>query len=339
MRNKLVVAKFGGTSAATKQTRVQIIDNISKLRDAGNNVVVVISAMGRSGAPYSTDTLLSLIREDSDKKTFDLLVSCGETIAACVLCDELQASGFKAEALTGPYAGIKTDGVYGSSRFTGMDTSIVFDLLKEGTIPVITGYQGAGPDGRVTTMGRGSSDLSAVEIGGYLKADAVLIYSDVEGIAKADPRLWSEAPYIEKIDYDDILALASWGFKVIHPGAVAAAQRSGVPVKALSTFKSGKGTDICRLDRPAQGFIGAAVLRNMSVGKEETSLSLGSGLFASPKGEKAVITILCRPLAELPSDLVPSGSVKTVSDGLVHIVVDDSSVKDVLCGICKYLEK
>ncbi len=334
---KLTVAKFGGTSVADRASREYVMERIREIRSGGSDVVVVISAMGRKGAPYSTDTLLSLIREEPDPRVFDLLVSCGEIIAACVLSDELQAKGIPAEPLTGAYAGIKTDGVFSRSKFVGMDTTRVRSLLAEGVIPVITGYQGAGPDGFTTTMGRGSSDLSAVEIGAYLKADEVLIYTDVPGIAKADPRVWKDAPFIGRIDCGDILALASWGFKVIHPGAVSAGMRAGIPVSVLSTFSSGKGTVICELPEPAEGFIGAALLRHFSVGPEESELPLGGGLFASPGGDRSVITVLSRPAAAIPAGLLPEDASALEDNGLIHIIVSDGDADETLRKICVYL--
>jgi aspartate kinase len=180
MPKPIVVMKFGGTSVAEAEGRAAAIRRIRRVQDEGCAAVVVVSAMGRRGQPYATDTLLSLAPE-GDAAGRDLLMSCGETISACVMASDLLEHGVRAVPMSGADARIRTDGAFGRAEITGMDVSAVAALLEEDAVPVITGFQGLGPDGRVTTLGRGGSDTSAVEIAGYLGAREALIFTDVPG--------------------------------------------------------------------------------------------------------------------------------------------------------------
>ena len=339
MKKELIVVKFGGTSVATRDSRSLVISHIEELIGSGKDVVVVVSAMGKAGSPYATDTFLEMVREDSRPEIIDLLASCGETIAACVLSDELEAAGHRAAPLTGAYAGIKTDGRFGKASFLDMDTSYVESLIEQGMIPVITGYQGIGPDGKVTTMGRGSSDISAVEAAARLGASQVLIYSDVPGICKADPDEMPEAPVIEAIDYDDIVELARWGFKVVHPEAVMAAKRAGITIRVKSTFVQSSGTKICQVPGRSGGFLGAALLRSRSLTEKENMRSLGNGLFVHKKGELSVITVLNRPKEPIPAFILPNEARQLENGGLVHIMVPDGLAAETLKKVCRYFSE
>lgn len=343
-KKSLAVVKFGGTSVATKVGRARAIGHIRQLYQQGPDVVVVVSAMGRKGQPYATDTLLGLVDPDCEKETRDLLMSCGETISACVMADQLTKAGIPARSMTGSQAGLRTDGVFGSAQVTGMDPKPVRMLLANGVVPVITGFQGAGPDGRITTLGRGGSDTSAVEIGGYLGASQVIIYTDVPGIAAADPRLWPQAPYLSEIDYTDILSLASWGAKVVHPRAVKAGWDHQVPVWVRSTFDDEPGTVIRTLDKQATGLLGVAVLQDCAVvkdGGDAETLSLGEAGYAAPgKGNTAVITVLFRPLpAEITGFLqgLPANTQAVRDQELLHLLVPDNDVPIVLPALCEHL--
>lgn len=340
----IAVVKFGGTSVATEDGRTQAIGHIRLLRQQGLDVVAVVSAMGRKGEPYATDTLLGLVDAASAKETRDLLMSCGETISACVMADRLTKAGIPARPMTGPQAGLRTDGVFGSAQVTGMDPAPVQKLLADGMMPVITGFQGAGPDGRVTTLGRGGSDTSAVEIGGYLGAGQVIIYTDVPGIAAADPRLWPQAPYLSEIDYADILSLARWGAKVVHPRAVKAGWKHQVPVWVRSTFDDKPGTAIRTLAVQAKGLLGTAVLRNCAVTKDgggEEALPLGGTGYVVPGGGgTAVITVLYRPLPEEITGILqglPTEAQVVRDRELLHLLVPDSDAPAVLCALCEQL--
>ena len=253
-----IVMKFGGTSVSTAENRSAAIAHVREELRSGNQVVVVVSAMGRRGAPYATDTLLSLLQGE-DLLIKDQLISCGETISACVFADELMQSGVAARPFTGESARIVTDDVFGSATVTDMDVGPLTEALEQGIVPVVTGFQGRTPDRFTTTLGRGGSDTSAVLIGGYLKADVVDIYTDVPGVAKADPRIVPDAAFMDTISQRDMLTLAQWGSGVIHPKAVQAAMDFRIPLlRVRSTFDDKIGTAVGTDETP--GLAGVAVL-------------------------------------------------------------------------------
>ncbi|HOS18097.1 MAG TPA: aspartate kinase [Clostridia bacterium] len=260
--NKIAVVKFGGTSVADERARTCAIARISEYRRAGYSLAVIVSAMGRMGAPYATDTLLSLVRgEDTLPETRDLIMSCGETISACVFADALCKEGVPAVPFTGATAGIQTDGIHLAAEVTGMDTRRVLQALAAGNVAVITGFQGISETGAVTTLGRGGSDTSAVCVAGYLGADETVIYTDVPGVAECDPRVVPEARFLGEIDCDDMLLLARLGAGVVHPRAIEAGKRFSMPVWVRSTFESTQGTKISALGNKPEGFVGIAMKR------------------------------------------------------------------------------
>lgn len=288
----LVVMKFGGTSVSTKENRAHAIGQVSRELKAGNKVVVVISAMGRKGEPYATDTLLSLLGSEADASTKDLLMSCGETISACVFANELKAQGMPAMAFTAEGAGIRADGPFGAAQITAMDTANVTKALDDGLVPVITGFQGRTADHMTVTLGRGGSDVSAVVIGGYLKADTVDIYTDVAGIAKADPRIVPYADFMQTVSNADMLTLAQWGASVIHPKAVSACTEFGVPeLRVRSTFGSTTGTSIVSEDA-GEDFIGLAMLKNMVQSQSGTFTFREQQYAQTTEGGSAIITAI-----------------------------------------------
>ena len=313
----LIVAKFGGTSVADPKAREAVISRLARLRLSGP-VIAVVSAMGRRGAPYATDTLLSLLREDADPLIRDQLISCGETISACVMADELGAAGIPARPFTAHSAGIRAELCSGGADITGIDVSALAACLSEGVLPVVTGFQGLLPDGRVTTLGRGGSDTSAVEIGGRMGAKEVLIFTDVPGIAAADPRIWPEAPYRKTVSYEDMEALARWGASVIHPRAVASGKRFGVPVRVLSTWEEGDGTLINSQEEAETGFFGAALRKDPP---------------------ESVLTVLARPFPAIPGTLLPEGAVCTREGDLLHIRIPETTAAETLREVCRFLQK
>ena len=261
-----VVVKFGGTSLASQESRAQAISHIEALRTEQSEVVVVVSAMGRKGSPYATDTLLSLVHDNNTAPAIqDLLMSCGETISACVFANTLTQYGIRAVAMTGAQAGIVTDSTFGRADIFDIDTTRVKTALYEGKMPVITGFQGVNVRGEITTLGRGGSDTSAVTIGGFLKAKDIYIFTDVPGIAITDPRIVPAAPFLEEVGLRQMHALARWGAGVIHPRAVAAAERHGVNVWVRSTFDKQPGTKLSKNARMRPGPVGIALLRGYDV--------------------------------------------------------------------------
>ena len=250
---EVIVQKYGGTSVNKPQLRDMIIQNIAHAKNKGLSPVVVVSAMGRMGEAYATDTLLDLLKdkEDIDERSKDLLISCGEIISCVVVSEDIRKAGFAAKPLTGVQAGIKTNGIYGNSDIIDIDTSVILKLLQQDIVPVVAGFQGKGKSYDITTLGRGGSDITATALGSYLGASIVEIYTDVDGVMTADPKVVDNAHIIEKIDYEEVFQLAEFGAKVIHPRAIEYAQKGSVPVVVLNTSKGreGGGTVITKISK------------------------------------------------------------------------------------------
>ncbi|HUY11095.1 MAG TPA: aspartate kinase, partial [Candidatus Dormibacteraeota bacterium] len=217
---RIAVLKFGGTSVATPEQRVHLVARVREAREVGFSPVAIVSAMGRAPAPYATDVLLALLDGESATPESDLLLSCGESIAAAVVAKTLRDNGVPARAITGREAGIITDERFGNARITVVHPDALIELIAQGIVPVVTGFQGATPSGATTTLGRGGSDLTAVALGDALDAERIDIYTDVSGAMTADPRRIERARAISEATLEEMSELASHGAKVMH--AVAA---------------------------------------------------------------------------------------------------------------------
>lgn len=242
---KIIVQKFGGTSVANPESREKAVAKIIKAKNEGFSVVVVVSAMGRNGDPYATDTLINLVKSIGaplDSRDLDLLLSCGEIISAVVMAQALEKAGYPAIALSGGQAGILTDQNFGEAKIIGINPENVLKQLGEGKIVVVAGFQGVTSSGEITTLGRGGSDTTATALGSALKAELVEIYTDVEGVMTVDPRIIPEAKILRELTYQEICEMANHGAKVVHPRAVALARDQKVPLKVRSTFTEDIGT-------------------------------------------------------------------------------------------------
>ncbi|QHT60750.1 aspartate kinase [Paenibacillus lycopersici] len=242
---RILVQKFGGTSLSTDEARELVIKHIERERQRQYGLVVVVSAMGRKGDPYATDTLLALIARHGDSlpaKERDMLQGCGEIISASVLCSLVRAAGIPAIALTGGGAGIITDSQFGKARILEIRTERIHQALREGRVVIVTGFQGVTESGDYTTLGRGGSDTSATALGAALHAERVDIYTDVNGILTADPRIVKDARALSVISYSEVANMARQGAKVIHPRAVEIAQQARIPLRVRSTFSEDEGT-------------------------------------------------------------------------------------------------
>ncbi|HHY37563.1 MAG TPA: aspartate kinase [Clostridia bacterium] len=242
---RIIVQKFGGTSVATSKARARVTEWVVKAKREGYSPVVVVSAMGRSGDPYATDTLINLAKEayhDTRPRELDLLASCGEIISSVVVTNTLRAAGLDAIVMTGGQAGIITNSNFGNAEIIRVDPSPVLRHLNEGKVVVVAGFQGVTEDGDVTTLGRGGSDTTAAALGVALNADVIEIYTDVDGIKTADPRLVPDARTINTITYEEILQMANEGAKVIHPKAVEIAMMRNIPLRIKCTFSEAPGT-------------------------------------------------------------------------------------------------
>ncbi|MGL5206105.1 MAG: aspartate kinase [Acidaminococcaceae bacterium] len=248
---KIIVQKFGGTSVATAEARKAAKNKVLEAIKAGFTPVVVISAMGRKGEPYATDSLIEIIKKENnavDLSDLDTIMCCGELISAAVMAASLQAAGVNATALTGGQAGIKTDSNFGDAKIRKINTEDLLLYMNAGIVPVVCGFQGVTEDGRFTTLGRGGSDTTAAALGAALDADCVEIYTDVEGIMTADPRVVASANILDRVSYGDVCQMAHQGAKVIHARAVEIAMEKAVPIIVKSTFSDAPGTLICDED-------------------------------------------------------------------------------------------
>lgn len=243
---RIIVQKFGGTSVASEQGRQAVLGKIKEALAAGFAPVVVVSAMGRAGDPYATDTLIDLVGRGSTAppapRELDLLMSCGEIIAVTVLVQVLRTAGIEAAAMTGGQAGILTDGTYGQARILEVRPDAVRKALENGKVAVVAGFQGATAEGEITTLGRGGSDTTAAALGVALRAEMVEIYTDVDGVMTADPRFVSKARPLASMTYTEICEMAHLGAKVVHPRAVEIAMEGRIPLRIRSTFSPSPGT-------------------------------------------------------------------------------------------------
>lgn len=241
---RILVQKFGGTSVATHEARLAAVGHIESALAEDYQVVVVVSAMGRRGDPYATDTLLSTV-ESSDQvspRELDILMSCGETISAVVFASLLRSRGHQVTVLSGGQAGILTNTQFGDARIREINPRRIVKALSDGRIAIVTGFQGITEDGDVTTLGRGGSDTTATALGVALNAEFVDIFTDVEGIMTADPRIVSNARRLHQVTYSEICNLAHQGAKVIHPRAVEIAMQKNIPIRVRSTRSQDTGT-------------------------------------------------------------------------------------------------
>jgi len=244
----ILVQKFGGTSVASVEKMNEVCNIIEQYKKKGNDLVIVVSAMGRKGEPYATDTLINLctnVNKKSKKRELDLIMSCGEIISGTILSTMLEARGIPSVFLTGMQAGIITTKVYSNSKIKEINPTRIHRELDEGKVVVIAGFQGGTEDGEVTTLGRGGSDTSAVAIGKALGSETVQIYTDVDGIMTADPRIEPSAKILDYCDYEEVFQMAEKGAKVIHPRAVELAKNGDIVLEIKNTLNpTCKGTRI-----------------------------------------------------------------------------------------------
>jgi len=235
----LVVQKYGGSSLATPELIKSVADRIRSAHDSEGNVVATVSAMGDS-----TDKLLSIASEVSempDLRELDVLLSTGELQSCALVAMALKSMGKKAVSLSGAQAGIRTDSSYGKAKIAGIDTGRINEELEKGNIVIVAGFQGVTHDSDITTLGRGASDLTAVALAAGLNADRCEIYTDVEGIYTADPRLVPDARKMTQVGFEEMLELASYGAKM-NPRSIELGMVYQVPILVASSFNNEPGT-------------------------------------------------------------------------------------------------
>ncbi|WPP01256.1 aspartate kinase [Pseudomonas sp. HR96] len=236
----LIVQKFGGTSVGSVERIEQVADKVKKFRDAGDDLVVVLSAM--SG---ETNRLIALAKQIDDQpvpRELDVIVSTGEQVTIALLAMALIKRGVPAVSYTGNQVRILTDSAHNKARILQIDDQKIRSDLKAGRVVVVAGFQGVDEEGNITTLGRGGSDTTGVALAAALKADECQIYTDVDGVYTTDPRVVSQAQRLDKITFEEMLEMASLGSKVLQIRAVEFAGKYNVPLRVLHSFQEGPGT-------------------------------------------------------------------------------------------------
>lgn len=315
---RMIVQKFGGTSVKDEKSRNLAIGHIKNALAEGYKVVVVVSAMGRKGDPYATDTLLSLIggaQSLISKREQDLLLSCGEAISSVVFSNLLLEAGVNATSLTGAQAGFLTTDDHTNAKIIKMNCERVIEELEQYDVVVVAGFQGAAQNGDITTIGRGGSDTSAAALGAALKAEVIDIFTDVEGIMTADPRIAENARPLSVVTYTEVCNMAYQGAKVIHPRAVEIAMQAKVPIRIRSTYSDGEGTLVTSTsndhrgsdikERTVTGIAHLSPVTQIKVIAKKGQYNLQAEVFKSMANEKISVDFI---------NISPNGVVYTVSN-------------------------
>ncbi len=261
----LVVQKFGGSSVANIERIRNVASRVVEEKKRGHKVVVVVSAMGDL-----TDDLISLAHQTGPKlseREMDMLLTTGEQQSAALLAMTLDNMGSEAISLTGWQAGVMTDPVHAKARITGINPERVHQELNGGRIVVMAGFQGLSPNGDLTTLGRGGSDTTAVALAAVLRADICDIYTDVDGVYSADPRLVPDASKLDFVSYEEMMELASLGAGVLQPRAVEFAMIYNVPVQVRSSFSREPGTLVMEGNKMEKDRIVTGVAHDLNVAK------------------------------------------------------------------------
>jgi aspartate kinase len=323
---KIIVQKFGGTSVKDEISRNHAKTHIEKALADGYKVVVVVSAMGRKGDPYATDTLLSLIggnRSKISKREYDLLLSCGEVISSIVFASMLIDSGIKAIALTGAQAGFRTNNDHSNAKIIEMKCDRLLRDLEKNDVVVVAGFQGAAQNGDITTIGRGGSDTSAAALGAALNAEWIDIFTDVEGIMTADPRIAENARPLSVLTYTELCNMAYQGAKVIHPRAVEIAMQAKVPIRIRSTYSENLGTLVTSLnkdtrgsdirERTVTGIAHVSKVTQIKVFAKKDQYYLQAEVFKAMANEKISVDFI---------NISPNGVVYTVTDEMTDRAIE-----------------
>jgi aspartate kinase len=324
---RIIVQKFGGSSIANEVSRLRCVEHIKQAQQEGfDHIAVVVSAMGRVGSPYATDTLLSLIQPDDSlsRRERDLLLVTGEFISACIFSNLLVQQGIPNTVLTGGQAGIITNNSYGEAKIIALKPVRVMEEFEKGNVVIVTGFQGMTTDGELTTLGRGGSDTTATALGVALQAEIVNIFTDVEGVYTADPRIVEEARPISSITYYEICNLAHLGAKVIHPRAVEIAMQASIPIRVRSTFSNNKGTLVTNMteiecyksgvsDRLITGITQQPNVTQIKVSQEKHEENLQLNVFKVMKEHQISVDFI---------NVYPQGVTYTVSEVNTSIAIE-----------------
>jgi aspartate kinase len=264
----LIVQKYGGTSVGNTERIKNVAKRVAQYHAKGDKIVVVVSAM--SGV---TDSLIKLAREIMplpSEREMDVLLATGEQTAIALTAIALHSIDIPAVSLTGAQAGIVTDGVHTKAKIQNITPKTVHDFLNQGKVVIVAGFQGETREGQITTLGRGGSDLTAIALAAALKADLCQIYTDVDGVYTADPRIVPNAKKLEEISYDEMLELASLGAKVMQSRSVEFAKKFGVVFEVRSSLNDNPGTLVKEETQSMEG----VVVRGVSLDKNQAKLTL-----------------------------------------------------------------
>ena len=268
----LIVQKFGGSSVADAESMKRVAARIVATKKAGNEVVVVVSAMGDT-----TDELIDLAKQITPIPTgreLDMLLTAGERISMSLLAMAITNLGHEARSFTGSQAGVITDSSHGRARIIDVTPGRIQEALKEGAIAIVAGFQGISQDTKdVTTLGRGGSDTTAVALAAALDADVCEIYTDVDGVFSADPRVVPAARKLKSVTYDEMLELAASGAKVLHLRCVEYARRYELPIHVRSSFSTHEGTWVVK-DHPEGGDMEQAIISGIAHDKSEAKITI-----------------------------------------------------------------
>jgi len=314
----LLVCKFGGSSVASMDKIKNVALRLKDMQSQGNELVVVVSAMGDT-----TDDLLALAAEIGDKfstREMDMLLATGEQQSAALLALTLNSMKCPAVSLCGWQAGIRTDGVHSKARITGIKAERINNELATGSIVVIAGFQGISPQQNITTLGRGGSDTSAVALAAALGAERCLIFTDVNGVYTADPRIVKEARKIDRISYEEMLEMASLGAGVLQPRAAEFAMHYNVDVEVLNSFNNESGTIITEGSKMEKQRIVSGIAHDLNVAR--------IALFDVPDQPGVAMTIF-KVLAEnkINVDMVIQGGMRSNRNDIAFTIESDELEK------------
>lgn len=262
---RTVVQKYGGSSVANPKLILNVARKATATRAEGNRVIIVVSALG-----HTTDQLLELAREITShppERELDMLMSTGEQVSIALMAMAIQELGFPVVSFTGPQAGIFTNRAHTRARISGVDPKRLQKALEQGKIVVVAGFQGISDQNEITTLGRGGSDTTAVALAAALRADVCEIYTDVDGVYTADPRIIPAARKLDHISYDEMLELASLGALVLQPRAVEYAKQHSVPLHVRSSFNNHEGTWVGEVSCMEKWCLVSGVAHDLNVAK------------------------------------------------------------------------
>jgi aspartate kinase len=315
----LLVLKFGGTSVGSCEKITKVAKLIKKYYDKKNKIIVVSSAM--TGVTNDLDRKSKSISEKFEKSEYDVLVSAGEQIACSLLAGSLIKLGLKSRSWLGWQIPILTDGKYASSRIKKINTKDVLSFVDKGGIPVITGFQGISIEKRVTTLGRGGSDASAIAIAKFFNADSCIIYTDVDGVYTTDPKINSKAKKIDKISYEEMLEMASLGATVMQPSSIQDAMLNNIKIDIRSTFSKNPGTKIT--DEITA--ISKKTITGISYTKNEAKITV-----VGVRDQPGVASEIFKPLKDINLDMIVQTSSVDGGETDITFTIKKEDIKRVI---------